>query len=77
MVFYSIVAAMGAVVLIYFLSALSPIPWYIYPPFIAVFILAYFWGKVINIFHCWRNNTSSSRSDSDGRGNDSSHGRRI
>jgi len=77
MTLYSIVAAMGAVVLIYLLSALSPLPWYLYPPFIALFILAYFWEKIIIIL---RRAVRSGRIDKE-RGsvvkNGTQQGRRI
>jgi len=44
-VFY-VVAAIFLVVVIYFFSALVPLPWYIYPPFIALFVLSFYWDKL-------------------------------
>lgn len=38
---YSIVAVIALVVVVYAFSALVPLPWYLYLPFIAIFLLAY------------------------------------
>jgi divalent metal cation (Fe/Co/Zn/Cd) transporter len=50
MAVYSIVAAVALIMVIYMGSVLAPIPWYLYLPFVGVFILAYFWEKIIKIF---------------------------
>ncbi len=34
------------VVLIYFFSVLTPLPWYIYPPFISLFLVAFYWDRI-------------------------------
>nr|WP_320050946.1 hypothetical protein [uncultured Desulfuromonas sp.] len=50
MAVYSIVGAIALIVVVFFISVLTPLHWYQYLPFIAVFILAYFWEKIIKIF---------------------------
>ncbi len=50
MAVYSIVGAIALIVVIFFVSVLTPLAWYQYLPFIALFILAYFWEKIIKIF---------------------------
>lgn len=58
---YSIVAVLITVVLIYFISALVPLPWYLYLPFVAIFLLVYYWDRVVRRFpslgrfNRWRN----------------------
>lgn len=44
-VFYG-VAVIVLVVVIYFFSALVPLPWYIYPPFIALFVVSFYWDRL-------------------------------
>ncbi len=50
MAIYSIVGAIALIVIVFFVSVLTPLPWYQYLPFAALFILAYFWEKIIKIF---------------------------
>jgi len=50
MAVYSIVGAIALIVVVFFVSVLTPLPWYQYLPFAALFILAYFWEKIIKIF---------------------------
>ena len=46
---YYTVIAIGAIVVIYFISALTPLHWYMYLPFIAVFAVAFCWDKLVQI----------------------------
>lgn len=47
---YYTAIAIAAIVVIYFIAALSPLPWYIYLPFVLVFVLAFYWDKLVQIF---------------------------
>lgn len=53
MKFYYVAALIAVVVLVYFVSALIPLPWYIYLPFIAIFIVAYQWDNVTPYLRRW------------------------
>lgn len=44
-IFYLVGLVMFIVVL-YFFSALIPLPWYIYPPFIVLFVVAFYWDTL-------------------------------
>ncbi|OQY18680.1 MAG: hypothetical protein B6I36_06380 [Desulfobacteraceae bacterium 4572_35.1] len=44
-VFY-VVGAIFATLVIYFLLALAPLPWYIYPPFVVLFGCVFYWDKI-------------------------------
>ena len=44
-VFY-FVAAIFIVVLIYLFSSLVPLPWFIYPPFILIFLIVFYWDRL-------------------------------
>lgn len=44
---YSIVAGIALVVIVYAFSALVTLPWYLYLPFIAIFVMAYQGDKFI------------------------------
>lgn len=53
MKFYYVAAVVAVVVLIYFVSALIPLPWYVYLPFIAIFMVAYYWDDVTKYLSRW------------------------
>lgn len=61
MTHYSVAAALGAIVLIYFFSALSPLPWYHYLPFIGLFAVVFYWGDLRRLLGLGRGNSSRLR----------------
>jgi len=62
---YSVVAVIALVVIVYAFSALVPLPWYIYLPFILIFLLAYqgdrFVRQLMKIPHLLREKKSLSQ----------------
>lgn len=69
---YYAVGAIFTVVVIYFVSALVPLPWYIYPPFILLFVICFYWdavakyipidtGKLGKYFRRFRPDTTAAR----------------
>jgi hypothetical protein len=44
-VFY-FVAVIFIIVLIYLFSSLVPLPWFIYPPFILIFLVVFYWDNL-------------------------------
>ncbi|MBN2644711.1 MAG: hypothetical protein JXR59_04480 [Desulfuromonadaceae bacterium] len=41
-----VVGLVGLVLLIYVVSALGPLPWYTYPPFVILFGIVFFWDRL-------------------------------
>lgn len=57
---YSVVAVIMLVVVVYAFSALVPLPWYLYLPFVAIFVIVYqgdkFACQFMKIPHLFRHN---------------------
>ncbi len=66
---YYTVIAIGAIVVIYFISALTPLHWYMYLPFIAVFVVVFYWDELTRLFPALGRWRLSRKPRNAGRGN--------
>lgn len=47
---FVIVGVVAVLMLVYMVSALGALPWFIYIPFILLFVLVFFWDKIRAVF---------------------------
>ncbi|MDY0213521.1 MAG: hypothetical protein RBR06_11015 [Desulfuromonadaceae bacterium] len=55
---FIVAGLMALLMLVYMVAVLGALPWFIYIPFILLFVLAFFWGRIRSILP--RFNASSS-----------------
>ncbi len=82
---FPVVGVILLVVILYFFSALILLPWYIYPPFIALFVVVFYWNRLgkyipLNIFKTFtpfRSSPSARKNSGGGRRGGRGRGKRM